>query len=287
MNSMKPLLLLSGALLMMQSQAFGADKCKAWAWAKGERAKAQFALATQVCLKATRPSSDVVSSVKAVAGANGYLLNVAVPLLTGDAAVSSPSENAVDANANLFVLGQKVWSPSVSQKTPNYAKTFTVPALDKEIPYSVALGPVTVNLQAGVRGEAGVDVTAAASLGEIKGSLKPHVDTSGYALIQAEVLIVKAGIQGNLTFAKGEGNLEGTTKLIEKDNGIFIAGGLKAGYEMNALKGAVKVFADPMAAGLIDENSAHTWESILYAYDGFNSTGSVFDLEIPETLVFN
>ncbi|RYZ58252.1 MAG: hypothetical protein EOP07_07610 [Proteobacteria bacterium] len=287
MNSMKPLLAVTSALLFMQSHAYGADKCKAWSWAKGERAKAQFALASQVCLKATRPSSDVVSSVKAVAGANGYLLNVSVPLLTGDAALSSPSEDAIDASANLFVLGQKVWSPSVSQKTPNYAKTFSVPALDKEIPYSVALGPVTVNLQAGVRGEAGVDVAAAATLAQVNGSLKPHVDTSAYALIQAEVLIVKAGIQGNLTFAKGEGNLEGTTKIIEKESGIYLAGALKADYSINLLKGAVKVFADPMAAGTIDENSAHVWESILYSYDGFTYGGPIFDLPIPETLVFN
>ncbi|MBC7532554.1 MAG: hypothetical protein H7318_13345 [Oligoflexus sp.] len=284
MNSTKGLLAVSSIFVAMQVQA--ADKCKAWTWAKGDRAKAQFSLASQVCLKATRPASDVVSSVKAVAGANGYLLNVSIPLLTGDASLASPAADAIDAAANLFVLGQKVWSPSVSQKTPSYQKTFSVPALDKELPYSVALGPVTINLQAGVRGEAGVDVAATATLAQINGSLKPHVDTSGYALIQADVLIVKAGIQGNLIFAKGVGNLEGSTQIVEKDEGFYLTGGLKAGYTINTLQGSVKVFADPMGVALGDANASHAWEKELFAYEGFTFAGNSFDLSIPETFLF-
>ena len=284
MNSMEGLLAVSSIFVAMQVQA--ADKCKAWTWAKGDRAKAQFSLVSQVCLKATRPVSDVVASVKAVAGANGYLLNVPIPLLTGDASLASPTADAIDAAANLFVLGQKVWSPSVSQTTPSYQMTFSVPALDKELPYSVALGPVTINLQAGVRGEAGVDVAAAATLAQINGSLKPHVDTSGYALIQADILIVKAGIQGNLTFAKGVGNLEGTTQIVEKDEGFYLTGGLKAGYTINTLQGSVKVFADPMEVALGDGNAWHAWEKELYAYEGFTFADNSFDLSIPETFLF-
>lgn len=284
MNSMKGLLALTSTIVAMQVHA--ADKCKAWTWANGDRAKAQFSLASQVCLKATRPASDVVSSVKAVAAANGYLLNVSIPLLTGDASLASPQTDAIDAAANLFVLGQKVWSPSVSQKTPSYQKTFSVPALDKELPYSVALGPVTVNLQAGVRGEAGVDVQAAATFGQIQGSLRPRLDTSGYAWTQADILFVKAGIQGNLTFAKGLGNLEGTTQIIEKDEGFYLTGGLKAGYTIDTLQGTVKVFADPMELGSGEAETSHTWEKELFAYEGFTFADNSFDLSVPETFLF-
>lgn len=285
MNLMKGLLASSSLFVAMQAQ--GADKCKGWTWAKGERAKAQFALASQVCLKANRPASNVVSSVKAVAGANGYLLNVSIPLLTGDASLASPAPDSIDAAANLFVLGQKVWSPSITQSTPTFEKAFSVPALDKELPYSVALGPVTIDLAAGVRGEAGIDVKAAATLAQVNGSLKPHVDTSAYAMIRAEVLIVTAGLQGQLTFAKGVGNLEGSTQIVEKDEGFYLTGGLKAGYTITMLQGSVKVFADPMGSSFAGVNASHTWEKELYAYEGFTFAESSFDLNVPETFLFN
>ncbi|MBC7661925.1 MAG: hypothetical protein H7249_19710 [Chitinophagaceae bacterium] len=272
---------------VVSAQAEAADRCKAWSWSKGERVKAQFGLASQLCVNAIRPESDVVSSVKAVAGATGYLLNVGIPLLTSQATLSSPQADSVDASGSLLILGQKVWSPSISQKMPFYEKSFSVPALDKELPYSVALGPVTVNLQAGIRGEAGIDIKATAGLAQLTASLRPHFDTSAYALVQADVVIVKAGIQGDLTFAKGEGKLEGSTQLVSRDTGVFLTGGVKATYDINLLRGSVKVFADPFEVALGDANTAHAWEAVLYAYDGFTYRGTAFEYNIPNVLVSN
>jgi|GEM_PF-7024973 len=271
-----------GALVLICSEGFAAEKCRDWSWQKGSRKSAQFALNSNLCV-AAQNSSNLVNEVKASGEAEGYLLDKRIPLLRSEAATRSSSGQNLELNAGVFVVGQKIWSPSLNVRTASYQQSFNLPALDMEFPYSVQLGPIGVKVSAGVRGSAGVDFQASAELAQLQARMTPRLDTSGYASADINLWLARVGAEGALLFARGDVKLGASTQLVIRQNAAMLTGSIQGLYDVKALDGQLKVYADTNSAR---RRGVHSWERQLLYFDGYALQGTMFEASIPEVVVY-
>ncbi|HYX36909.1 MAG TPA: hypothetical protein VE954_27695 [Oligoflexus sp.] len=272
----------AGALLLIASETSAAEKCRDWAWQKGSRKTAQFGLNADLCLGAHNPQA-VVNEVKARGEAEGYLLDKRIPLLRTEAGTRSQQGHNLELNAGVFIVGQKVWSPSLNVATPYYEKSFNLPALDMEFPYRVQLGPIGVKVAAGVRGTAGVDLNASAELAQLQARMIPHLDTNGYAYADIDLWLAHVGAESSLLFARGDINLGASTQVVIKDNTAMLTGSVLGLYALRTLDGRLNVYADTKSAR---RRGVHSWERQLLGFDGFAMQGTMFEAAIPEVAIY-
>jgi len=279
---MQKMWMTAGVLILMGSEAVAAEKCRDWGWQTGSRKTAQFGLNADLCLSANNPQA-VVHEVKAAGEAEGYLLDKRIPLLRTEAATKNNQAHNLEMSAGVFVVGQKVWGPSLNVNTPSYQKSFNLPALDMEFPYRVQLGPIGVKVAAGVRGNAGVDLNASADLAQLQARMIPHLDTSGYAHADIDLWLAHVGAEGSLLFARGDISLGASTQVIIRDNTALLTGSVQGLYNLKSLDGRLNVYADTKSAR---RRGVHSWERQLLGFDGFVLQGTMFEAAIPEVAIY-
>ncbi len=272
----------AGALLLIASEMSAAEKCRDWRWQTGSRKTAQFGLNADLCLGAYNPQA-VVNEVKASGEAEGYLLDKRIPLLRTEAGTRNHQGHNLELSAGVFVVGQKVWGPAMNVTTPSYEQSFDLPALDMEFPYRVQLGPIGVQVAAGVRGNAGVDLNASAELAQLQARVVPHLDTSGYAYADIDLWLAHVGAEGSLLFARGDVNLGASTQVVIRDQAAVLTGSVQGLYQLKALDGRVNVYADTKSAR---RRGVHSWERQLIGFDGYTLQGKMFDAAIPELVIY-
>lgn len=272
----------AGALMLIASEMSAAEKCRDWAWQKGSRKTAQFGLNANLCLAAHNPQA-VVNEVKAAGEAEGYLLDKRIPLLRTEAGTRNNQAHSLELSAGVFVVGQKVWGPSMSGNTPYYEKSFNLPALDMEFPYRVQLGPIGVKVAAGVRGTAGVDLNASAELAQLQARMIPHLDTNGYAYADIDLWLAHVGAEGSLLFARGALDLGASTQVVIRENAAVLTGSAQGLYDLRTLDGRLNVYADTRSAR---RRGVHSWERQLLGFDGFAMQGTMFEAAIPEVTIY-
>ncbi|MBK9247654.1 MAG: hypothetical protein IPM69_05960 [Ignavibacteria bacterium] len=209
--------------------------------------------------------------VDAKATAEAYVLGEYFPLLDMSLFVHAPvhQDSLASMQPRVDVFGSTVWNPG--KKT--YRDFLDSATKKKEWKKSKTISfnlVVPVDVEVGIQGTLGVKYFAHSDKNSLDAFATPFADISGFAKCAVNLFIVRAGVEGKLTFLKGDINLAAHADIMYGNNEFIFTKDFRCNYNLNMLSGNIKAFADR-------RNWRFKWKRFwtheLFAWEGLNIAG--------------
>lgn len=209
--------------------------------------------------------------VDAKASADAYVLGEQFPLLDISLFVHAPvhQDSLASMQPRVEVFGSTVWNPG--KKT--YREFLDSATKKKEWKKSKTISfnlVVPVDIEVGIQGTLGVKYFAHSDKNSLDAFATPFADVSGFAKCAVNLFIVRAGVEGKLTFLKGDINLAAHADIMYGNNEFIFTKDFRCNYNLNMLSGNIKAFAER-------RNWRFKWKRFwtheLFAWEGLNIAG--------------
>jgi hypothetical protein len=206
---------------------------------------------------------------------DGSIFNRDFNVLNVTASARVPANNSQKATIGLgvTVVGVNVFNMNESFPQSFDSKLKRIEKY-KEISqsYSTVIVVVPITGSVGIKGKVGVDYRIYGDKQSLRGSVSPYAELTGFADAAINLLVVKAGVRGTITFIRGRVNLEGDL-ILTVQNGLVLSEVLYAGYDINFLSGKVELYAKIWKLWKGWKTYSHT----IWDYPGFNVRGSFYN----------
>lgn len=180
-------------------------------------------------------------------------LGKSIPLLTSKIEYTNNNGKIENRNNELYVNGIKVWTGSgTSDNKGSYSYTGGIAPTQIGIPvFSYTVGPLALEVNAGVAFEGSMQaklyspllvpdlstVVTADSL--VDASLNTNASASGYVEALARVLIVQAGLGGNVGLVDGNAAVSASIPVLDPSHPLLTYDG-----KLQVLNGKIYAFVD-------------------------------------------
>jgi hypothetical protein len=162
--------------------------------------------------------------------------------ITGNSRVPANSAQNANIGINVSVVGINIFN--FAQNFPQSFNISSSKSAYKEIRYTyrTVIVVVPVSGSVGVKGTVGINYGISGDKLSLTANVTPFAELAGFAEAAIDLLIVKAGVLGTITFVRGSIPLQAQL-YISINNGIIIGERLYAGYNLNFLSGTIQLFA--------------------------------------------
>jgi hypothetical protein len=263
------------------------NKSRTWSWNTGDPSTFNAYVSGTVGLngKACKPANmqnftqnDSQFTLSTEGKVGGYVFHVGGDLLrlTGSLG-GNESNNTVNANLGVFVLGQDVYSLN---KTAN-AHWGIDQKISKGIDFSTSIpipvGPFDINVTIGAQGSAGFDFSLNLYPMNVSASAGPFVKSSVYAQAGLNIVVAEAGVGVQMTLVNASLNL-GENAGIGWLFDFYVSQELYADASLDMLDGSVYVYAKVYYPCFgIPPWCSSQWNANLFSWNGFHYNSVLFD----------
>lgn len=220
------------------------------------------ALADQVLEKKTKifgkefSVKEQLGSVSSGLGVQGItqvkFLGKLIPLVNSKVEFDSVDGKIENPSNDLYVNGIKVWTGSSTSENGVISYTGGVAPTQINMPvFSYTVGPLVLEVNAGVEFEASVDARLVSPLLQpdlstlptaeslVDTSLTTNANASGYVEAMARVLIVQAGIGGDVNIIDGDASVAASISMMDPTSSMLTYDG-----KLQVLNGKIYAFID-------------------------------------------
>lgn len=269
------------------------EKCETFPLAAGDKNVFAVGVSGNLCRKLTVPPvpspglrkgfipgsrTDLAASASFDVAALGKQVQV----VKGSANFSSPLGANPTGTASVALLGKTVWNqPMGSGAEIKYDKTIPLGAISESAKAYFSIGPVPIEVAAGLGGSAEVGLMARLAPMWANGRAVPKVNSYAQASAAVYLWIAKAGVEGTLTLLSDTLNIYGFTGVAWAPPAgggapTFIYSYQVAGENaIDALSGSVKAFA----AIRVPKFLGWKWKKYaidIFSWSGLHTSGLVF-----------
>jgi hypothetical protein len=219
-------------------------------------------------------------SLTAEGRANGSLFGHGAEILRLSGAFDTSAANStVSANLGVYVLGQAVYTFT---DTRNAEVTYTN-SISKGVDFGTSialpLGPFSIDLTVGARGDAGLSYDIHAQPLVASGSISPIVHTSVYAQAGLDVYVAEAGVGVEMTLLNWDMHLAGKVGVGWAGE-VVLFDEVYAYTSMDMLSGSLYAYLKvyyPCWSGWHPDICSDRWDTSLWSWDGFHAGYVLFD----------
>ncbi len=247
------------------------------------------ALADQVLQKKTKilgkefSVTEQLGSVATGEGVNALtqvkFLGKAIQLLSSQLQYTTADGKIVSKKNDLMVNGIKVWTGGGTLVDGTLSYTGSVAPTQLNMPvFSYAIGPVVLEVNAGVTFEAAMDASLTSPLlnadlssillanALVDTSIDTHATASGYVDALARVLIFQVGINGEVNIIDGNASVAASVPLMDPLHPTLSYDG-----KLQVLNGSINAFIDTKMLGStqrIKNLKIYSWKGMCWAMGG-------------------
>ena len=215
-----------------------------------------------------------------------FLFKTKLNILESAMDLKSPLKGKTTYFGAIYYLGNKVYKKNIKKNDIVVEDRTPIAAIDKSITIPFPIGPLVLQVTAGVRGNANISTRARLVAMWANGNLIPQVATTGYVDAGISAWIAKAGAEGKLTFMNNKIEIYGFNGITPSDDKRYFvyASHVAALDTLKALDGSVSAYAKIRVPKFIGFRWKK-WSVSIFSWEGINTSGYVFNKLINPTRV--
>lgn len=273
------------------------NKTRTWAWNAGDPGtfnayvNGTIALNGQACKPPNMQNFSQNNSkftLSAESKLGGYVFHVGGDLLRLTGAMGGDeSNNTVNANLGVFVLGQSVYSLNKSATGHWGIDEKISRGIDFSTSIPIPVGPFDINVTIGAQGSAGFDFSLNLYPMNLSASAGPFVNSKVYAQAGLNIIVAEAGVGVNMTLVNASlslGENAGVGWLL----GFYVTSDLYADANLDMLDGNVYVYAKVYYPCFgIPPWCSSQWNANLFSWNGIRYNSVLFEDKTITALNWN
>lgn len=196
-----------------------------------------------------------------------------------EASANAPKAGAGGAQAEITVLGQRVYNKSLAAGT-TILEGDVSKSLDYSVQTTVVIYGIPVTVRVGGRGTVGLSYGMGVESAAVTADVTPFASLQGYAEAGVTIWIAEAGAGANLTLLQLSIPVDGKLALVQElENDLWgIHRQLTVGYEVRALDGNVYAYVRVShPCGWKFWETCHTrYDKTIFSWTGVRDSGTWF-----------
>ncbi|MBF0314053.1 MAG: hypothetical protein HQK50_03295 [Oligoflexia bacterium] len=270
----------------------GSRKCFEWPWTGGDYNRLAIDVLAEFCLISnldpTRPIEELNSQVKATADAVLHANNSVQPILNSYFKATAPMQGVASAEGSIQVMGYTLWNYNDALPEVEYRNSIPILNVEREFPYTFALGPFPITFKVGARGSGVVNIYARATYLNASAKLLPQINVDSYLWGGLDVWLLSVGLVGNLKVIKSDLDLTGKLGLSVDPTSwplkVVYRGEALGVNSMEALNGA---FGLQIESEIDIPYFGRNFEYPLYTFEGFRQSATLFNEVVYDSIILH